>query len=1219
MPRTIAGFVHVVLLVGLSSAPAQALRIWVDPDSATAEPLGANCLITPTDAGGSPDKPLKGGGQEDALDSALKCGRGDTAGFHQLLNEDVEIIVRCTAPVGGFCTYLLDDNKKDLPYAGSKTRLLRADPPGMVKLLAVNNTPITMRGKNWTVQGFYFDGNQQHARASFIRLGGTNNTLKKNIIENSQGNCIAIGNSDGAPTDSVTPPNTITIQNNIIRRCFNTQDFASPTYYPGDGATCTTNSDCAAPSKCVELISGAAKKCVIPRRESHCIHNYNASGVTITGNDITDCGGDGYQTENYLSSSLQDPHTTAVATGVSITRNRFWANAYGAIDGPAGVIDRTVGENAIDIKRSGAGLVISDNIFRGYRASKAKCNIEPKTNCKLDAERSRGYIRFSGTGDDDKGAAITLHGDVTPCSSQFCALVEGNDISDSQIGISVGADPSMGNPQGVVVRGNVIHDQRGIGFDRDSAGNPVASIVPRMRGMAIEFASGPEPGAWRDLVYRNTIVNIPGDTLRLENVGCTFYPCVIRGQTIIKNNLIARTSGVRTINAGSEKCSLNAPANSTDFNFDQNAFWNVRSDSGVNVLNQNGSRPKLFDSLDFTRAFTPLLLPSADSPPADQACTVNAECLSGNRCVSGYCEFDDKLCGATERSVQANPRTGALDAMELDVLDRNTLADPAGTFEYRLRQTPDSATIEPDHEGTDDTSQYSRARSGFGAAYCGVRPEFGADEQCATLRTYLRKNSATNGTEKAELFAGTDWWSSPDVGFVPFNRPDPSLTAPLQHWPSVRDLRQSPRSGSFFVRVFSDATLASTDQILVRVWGSQTGTAQAFPTRFDKLVEAQVQWCSSTSCSGTGWRWVAGTGNSRLYALSFSGEWENGVLRAEVQHQAEPPPQANLHVTRSNNLAQSNVLASPFPQNRLAVPVVLERDYPGSPNPSVTLTATGYTNWRNRTWLFLPNNAAELWIDDGRPFPPAVNPSDPRLIAIPYLGSVTKTVNLPEIGGQPVQLLIDVSYGLSYNYGVSGTEYVEIKETGQEAVRVYLTRPGLLRESFEWGIPTTWTATGLWTATDQFANPGCGSADTGRKAAGFVRLETCTYESIPPGSRMSGELVSPRVAWGPNAKLSFSAWAEVEANANFDTRRVLIRRYSNSFPYAPPTEILVSNFSAPFSGIGPHDDWTTFTFDLSSAWMVNTKVEIVFSFDTVNGSNNNKKGWHIDDVELVLP
>ncbi|MCH7792952.1 MAG: S8 family serine peptidase, partial [Planctomycetes bacterium] len=152
-------------------------------------------------------------------------------------------------------------------------------------------------------------------------------------------------------------------------------------------------------------------------------------------------------------------------------------------------------------------------------------------------------------------------------------------------------------------------------------------------------------------------------------------------------------------------------------------------------------------------------------------------------------------------------------------------------------------------------------------------------------------------------------------------------------------------------------------------------------------------------------------------------------------------------------------------------------------------------------------------------------------------------------------------------------------------------------EGFEGGgLPSGWTATGLWNITSS-CSPG--ALCDGSFFAYFGKTSTCNYST---GARATGSLTSPLIAV-PNfnpaggATLTYCYNYERESNAQFDKAHVLINGELVDEP-------------------DPTNTWDTRQIDLGKYAGQNIRIE--FFFDTTDGFSNNFRGFQVDGVSIEV-
>ncbi len=150
----------------------------------------------------------------------------------------------------------------------------------------------------------------------------------------------------------------------------------------------------------------------------------------------------------------------------------------------------------------------------------------------------------------------------------------------------------------------------------------------------------------------------------------------------------------------------------------------------------------------------------------------------------------------------------------------------------------------------------------------------------------------------------------------------------------------------------------------------------------------------------------------------------------------------------------------------------------------------------------------------------------------------------------------------------------------------------LLSESFESGLPASWSADGLWHVSGQCAPS---STCDGSSFAYFGLDGACNFDT---GATVLGTLTSPTFvvpASAGSAQLVFCSAYGGEGDA-FDTAKV----------YANGIQVDVA------SDDGLQPDWVTRTADLTA--FIGQPVELSFVFDSVDFLFNINTGWQVDRV-----
>jgi len=155
----------------------------------------------------------------------------------------------------------------------------------------------------------------------------------------------------------------------------------------------------------------------------------------------------------------------------------------------------------------------------------------------------------------------------------------------------------------------------------------------------------------------------------------------------------------------------------------------------------------------------------------------------------------------------------------------------------------------------------------------------------------------------------------------------------------------------------------------------------------------------------------------------------------------------------------------------------------------------------------------------------------------------------------------------------------------------------ILNVDFDTAVPAGWSVSGLWNISGS-CSPG-GTACAGDQWAYYGVPATCNYSTGAAAN--SGSLTSPAIQLPPavpggQLQLSYCSSLQTENATSYDKATVLING--------------VQIERAPESA-----NWQTRQIDISS--YAGQSVTLSFKFETIDGVNNNFRGWQIDNVKIV--
>jgi hypothetical protein len=175
---------------------------------------------------------------------------------------------------------------------------------------------------------------------------------------------------------------------------------------------------------------------------------------------------------------------------------------------------------------------------------------------------------------------------------------------------------------------------------------------------------------------------------------------------------------------------------------------------------------------------------------------------------------------------------------------------------------------------------------------------------------------------------------------------------------------------------------------------------------------------------------------------------------------------------------------------------------------------------------------------------------------------------------------------------------------------VIVTEP-LLTATFTAGLPAGWSADGLWHTTSACAPAGniVEGCHQGPHAY-YGRAGTCNY-NLPTGTN-SGSLNAPAIALPDvdpdgGVMLSFCYALETEQHPSLDKAELLVNGQTRPewrLPDVAPTPE------------EPDRRWASVQFDLTE--FAGQTVTLSWRFDTVTQFNNAFRGWHLNDVRILV-
>lgn len=206
--------------------------------------------------------------------------------------------------------------------------------------------------------------------------------------------------------------------------------------------------------------------------------------------------------------------------------------------------------------------------------------------------------------------------------------------------------------------------------------------------------------------------------------------------------------------------------------------------------------------------------------------------------------------------------------------------------------------------------------------------------------------------------------------------------------------------------------------------------------------------------------------------------------------------------------------------------------------------------------------------------------SVPQTVTLPPNKSVSFVLGKPDISVSPSSLLLtSVEY-----LGAIG--------------KLTVTNAGDATLSGSFATPTTWTASGLWHATNYRSVDG--------ESWYYGQESTRNYDT---GSTNSGALETTVLVPVNAPTLTFREWRQTEGSYSYDVSLVQVAPVGSSDLVSIREPVWSTVYQSLWQG-----DWNAVTVDLSA--YAGQQVALRFYFNTGDSAANYYEGWYIDDVRI---
>ncbi|MEK7477444.1 MAG: hypothetical protein AAB152_17620 [Candidatus Coatesbacteria bacterium] len=152
-------------------------------------------------------------------------------------------------------------------------------------------------------------------------------------------------------------------------------------------------------------------------------------------------------------------------------------------------------------------------------------------------------------------------------------------------------------------------------------------------------------------------------------------------------------------------------------------------------------------------------------------------------------------------------------------------------------------------------------------------------------------------------------------------------------------------------------------------------------------------------------------------------------------------------------------------------------------------------------------------------------------------------------------------------------------------------------------VAGAWTTSGMWHGVADGTTPASRPFTSGSPNTWWYGQDgTGNYAT---GLRTFGDLTSPAYAIGANQQLTFWSWEQTENSPVWDTRNVYISTNGGG------SWTLLRNL------FGTENAWYQVQIDLAA--YAGQSAMFRFTFDSIDGTGNNYKGWYVDEITVVVP